>query len=233
MRIYQAWKHLNGAIDALRARSAARSQAAEPLVRPAPADKATRGSPTFRTTSPPFCAATRPMHAQHGAQRAEEAAGRSRLPAIAVRTSPASWTGSSGWRWAPRSRGKARSPPRRRGKPVAARVGLGQQERQTHPVPADPPEATVTFVVRETRAPLLPSAELPSDLGTERNSALFDRLRSLDEAPEPPATTYSPSDAADEEAEVTIVSVEDLRQRREAEERAGIVRRFRKALSGD
>ena len=32
------------------------------------------------------------------------------------------------------------------------------------------------FVVRETRAPLLPSAELPSDLGTERNSALFGRL---------------------------------------------------------
>ena len=99
---------------------------------------------------------------------------------------------------------------------------------------ADPPEATVTFVVRETRAPLLPSAELPSDLGAERGSALFERLRSLEEAPEPPgddlfASPMSPS----EEAEVTIVSVESLKQRREAEERAGIVRRFRKALSGD
>ena len=70
--------------------------------------------------------------------------------------------------------------------------------------------------VREARAPLLPSAELPSDLGTERTSALFDRLRSLDEAPAPPGETYSPSKVSGEEAEVTIVSVEGLKQRREA-----------------
>ena len=115
----------------------------------------------------------------------------------------------------------------------APKAGPGKQERQAQPVPADPPEATVTFVVRETRAPLLPSAELPPDLGTERNSALFDRLRSLEEAPEPPGETYSPSDAATRKPRSPSSRSEDLRQRREAEERAGIVRRFRKALSGD
>src|SRR5204862_7897780 len=41
---YQAWKHVNGAIDALRTRSVAGAQAAAPLVRPASADEATGGS---------------------------------------------------------------------------------------------------------------------------------------------------------------------------------------------
>jgi hypothetical protein len=87
--------------------------------------------------------------------------------------------------------------------------------------------------VRETRAPLLPSAEQTPDLGAERSSALLERLRSLNEAPEPTGAAHSPSDTAAEEAEVTIISADGLRQRREADERAGIVRRFRKALSGD
>ena len=89
-------------------------------------------------------------------------------------------------------------------------------------------------MVRETRSPLLPSAEQSADLGTERKSALFDRLRDLDEvAPEQAGQTHSLADSADEEAEVTIVTVEQLKEMRAAEERAGIVRRFRKALSGD
>jgi hypothetical protein len=108
-----------------------------------------------------------------------------------------------------------------------------KQERKAKSGPADPPEATVTFVVREARAPLPPSAELQSDLGAEPDSALFDRLRSLEEEPVPPGETYSPSKVSSEEAKVTIVSAEDLKQRREAEERDDIVRRFRKALSGD
>jgi hypothetical protein len=62
---------------------------------------------------------------------------------------------------------------------------------------------------------------------------LFDRLRSLEEEPASRAESYSPSTDSGEEAEVTIVSAEGLRQRREAEERNTIVRRFRKALSGD
>jgi hypothetical protein len=103
--------------------------------------------------------------------------------------------------------------------------------RQAPPVAADPPEATVTFVVRETRAP---SSETAADAIAERNgSAQFERLRSLGEGPGLTAATYLASGVAEEEAEVTIVSVESLKQRREADARAGILRRFRKALSGD
>ena len=81
----------------------------------------------------------------------------------------------------------------------------------------------------------MPSARLPADLGTDRDSALFERLRGLSEEQEPAASEAafaSPNDNA-EEAEVTIVSAESARLRREAEERAGTIRRLRKALSGD
>ena len=41
---YQAWKHVNGAIDALRTRSLAQPQAAESFMRPASTGEATRGA---------------------------------------------------------------------------------------------------------------------------------------------------------------------------------------------
>lgn len=228
--IYQAWKHLNGAIDALRARSTAQSQAPEPLVHPAPAGKATPADLPDDIAA--LLRSDAAGDAPHGTQRAEV----DPEPVAAAGPSPSARAGLVG------RLERLESPPEAEVK-SAARPGVetsprGQgrarpQERQAPSVPADPPEATVTFVVRESRAPLLPSAELPPDLGTERNSALFERLRTLEEAPEPAGETYSPSDAADAEAEVTIVSVEDLRRRRETDERAGIMRRFRKALSGD
>jgi hypothetical protein len=230
--LYQAWRRTNGAIDALRARSAAQSQAAEPLVRPTPAGKTARGPTDLPDDVAAILRSEVLQDVQRGARHADAAPepveadglGASARPGLVdrlerldgpsqVEITPAAQPGGEGDR---RGQGGARSP-----------------ERQAHPVAADPPEATVTFVVRETRAPLLPSAEVSADLGTKRDPALLERLRSLNEAPEPPAQTYSPSDATDEEAEVTIVSVEHLRQRRAAEERAGIVRRFRKALSGD
>jgi hypothetical protein len=231
--LYQAWKHTNGAIEALRTRSAAQSQAAEPLVRPAPAGKAARGPADLPDDVAALLRSEAPRDTQHdGILRARAAP----EPVAPADSSPSARTGlvdrlerlegpsmteapptaRAGGEGSPRGQGRARSP-----------------ERQIPPVPTDPPEAMVTFVVREQRAPLLASAELSPDLGTERNSALFERLRGLGEAPEPADQTYSPSDAADEEAEVTIISAERLRQRRETEERAGIVRRFRKALSGD
>jgi hypothetical protein len=98
---------------------------------------------------------------------------------------------------------------------------------------AEPEEAEVSFVRRE---PLLPSAHLPSDLGTDRASPLFERLRGLreeEQAPAEPETPFaSPIDDGGE-AEVSIVSGESARRQRQAEEKAGTVRRLRKALSGD
>ena len=100
------------------------------------------------------------------------------------------------------------------------------------PTASDQEEATVSFVRRE---PLLPSAQLPADLGTDRASALFERLRGLEEERAGRRKARRPSLPSQDagEAEVTIVSAEAARLRREAEERAGTIRRLRKALSGD
>jgi hypothetical protein len=94
----------------------------------------------------------------------------------------------------------------------------------------EPEEATVTFVRRE---PLLPSAQLPADLGSARASALFDRLRGLEGEPDLREEAFAPPSSDAEEAEVVIVTAEGARERREAEERARTFRRLRKALSGD
>ena len=120
------------------------------------------------------------------------------------------------------------------GPPMAPRRPAKRAEAPAPPVSTDPPEATVTFVVRESSAPILPSADLPPDLGTQRNSDLFERLRNLRASPPQPTGGQVDAPAAPvEEAEVTIISAEGLRLRREAEERADFVQRFRKALSGD
>lgn len=117
------------------------------------------------------------------------------------------------------------------GKAPAADLDRAPRPPPNGPTAADQEEATVTFVRRE---PLLPSARLPADLGTQRDTALFERLRGLEEKRQPPAgeAAFAPPKDA-EEAEVTIVSAEATRLRREAEERAGTIRRLRKALSGD
>jgi hypothetical protein len=176
--LYQAWKHLGEAIDALRAGDADPQRSGE-LARTMPgAAEAQAPAPTLELADKPTMP-TKPKQAQRAAD---------------VGGSP---------RFEPRPRAVA-----------------------------EPEEATVTFVRREL---LLPSAQLPADLGTSRHSELFERLRGLEEGEEPAAgeaTFASPNDNA-EEAEVTIVSGESARLQREAEARAGTIRRLRKALSGD
>ena len=134
----------------------------------------------------------------------------------------------------PEAEAKPRGPTRATGEDRARPRPRPAAERQAHPVCRR--SARGDGHVRgagDAGAACCRRRSSSADLGTERNSALFERLRSLDEAPEPAGQTHSPADAADEEAEVTIVSVEQLKAAREADERAGIVRRFRKALSGD
>jgi hypothetical protein len=228
---YQAWKHLNGAIDALRARRTAESQAAGPLVNPAPGASVQHGPADLPDDIAALLRSEASVDTPPGVQHADADRG----PVAAAAPSPSARPGLVGRleRLEGPSEAEAKS---------AARIGVegstrgqGQAqrpERRARAVPADPPEATVTFVVRESRA-ALSSSQLPTDHGGERNSAMFERLRSQNEEPEPTSATYTPSDASDEEAEVTIISAESLKQRRESQERAGIVRRFRKALSGD
>jgi hypothetical protein len=225
---YQAWKHVNGAIDALRTRSLAQPQAAEPLVHPASAGEATRDVDDLPDNIATLLRDATPQSVQQVDEPVAPAAGAQSPSARAGLVERLEQLEDG---QAAATAGSAVRP----GVEVSA-AAQGQarkQERKTQSAPADPPEATVTFVVREARAPLPPSAELQSGLGAEPDSALFDRLRSLEEEPAPPGETYSPSKVSGEEAEVTIVSAENLKQRREAEERDDIVRRFRKALSGD
>lgn len=98
---------------------------------------------------------------------------------------------------------------------------------------ADWEEATVTFVTREARPSLLPSAALPADLGTDRKSTLFERLRGVKDQLDGDSEAFAPPSPTTEEAEVTILTPEAREELRKAEARAGTVRRLRKALSGD
>jgi hypothetical protein len=177
--LYQAWKHVGEAIDALRAGGADAQRSGELASTMPGAAEAQAYAPTPLLADKP----TKPPTKSKQAQRAADVGG-----------------------------------------------GAGFEPRPR--AVAEPEEATVTFVRRE---PLLPSAQLPADLGTSRHSELFERLRGLEEGEEPAAgeaTFASPYDTA-EEAEVTIVSGESARLQREAEARAGTIRRLRKALSGD
>jgi hypothetical protein len=226
---FQAWKHLNGAIDALRSRAVAQAQAAEPLVRPPQGGAATRAAALpddvealLRSEAPADTPTAAPSEAQGGPQRTEP------CPAPAAAAGGASQSASA--------RLVDRLGQMEQSGDEGMLGGQGRAQamaRQAPPIAADPPEATVTFVVRETRAPV-PSSETAVDAIAERGgSAPFERLHSLEDVPAPTAATYLASGVAEEEAEVTIVSVESLKQRRESDARAGIVRRFRKALSGD
>jgi hypothetical protein len=101
------------------------------------------------------------------------------------------------------------------------RRGLGPDGGKAQAGPAvHVPEASVTFVVREMPSgSTAPGEPLPEP-------AVGERLLSCDARPQVTGQRT-------EEAEVTIISEEGRRQRREAEEQAGHVRRFRRTLSGD
>jgi hypothetical protein len=99
------------------------------------------------------------------------------------------------------------------------------------PAVRDAPEASVTFVVREVVSSSTEAQGPSPETMTESSHARLERLRSL-EAAEATGGSQAVS-ITDVEAQVTIISPEGRRQQREAEEEAGHVRRFRRALSGD
>ncbi len=247
--VYQAWRHLNEAIDALRAAGADASEPVSALVRPVHADEdalelanlpedianlirrdASTDVPGDHAASPaqgPSEAAAdeneppetgEPAAAPADAEPVDEA--RSQPGSLAARLADTNSEPSDQAAPAPRPA-------------VGKRAGGPRPQLPGRDAPDPNEEATVTFVRREPRVPLLPSAQLPADLGTERKSELFERLRGLSVDPEPPGEPVSPAKGSAEEAEVVIVSTEIARERQEAEDRAGRARRFRKALSGD
>lgn len=120
----------------------------------------------------------------------------------------------------------------------AAIVETGAQEVKrtatfaAHRHPVAESEASVTFVRREPRPSLLPSAELPPDLGVNRKSVLFERLRGVAGMHEETPASYTVPSGDAKEADVVIVTPEDKQLQKLADERAGRVRRFVKALAG-
>jgi hypothetical protein len=103
-------------------------------------------------------------------------------------------------------------------------------ERKPPAAIPEPEEATVTFVVRASSDHRPPAAE-PAEAGPAHEAAPSQSPGRVGDTLEGEA--FSPAEHSGVEAEVTIHSPEGLRAQREAEERANIVRRFRKALSGD
>jgi hypothetical protein len=110
--------------------------------------------------------------------------------------------------------------------PVAHPQPAKQPKPESKPARAapEPEEATVTFVVRAA-SDKRPEAESP-EVGTTRKAATSESVRRAGEA-------FAPAEHGSEEAEVTIHSPEGLSAQHQAQEQANMVRRFRKALSGD
>ena len=193
---YQAWKHLNGAITALRARNGAQAPHLEDSAPPLPTEPAGTRGPAHgqaATASPPA--------PQRLAERLGQLDG-AQIEAIAL----------------PGER--------------AGRVGAVAAKGRPDPlVRRDAPEASVTFVVREAPAPSTQAGAAPPKSMAHESDARLERVRSL-EARELTGRSQA-AGGTDAEAEVTIISAEGRRQQREAEEKAGDVRRFRRALSGD
>ncbi|HEY7085992.1 MAG TPA: hypothetical protein VH519_14375 [Hyphomicrobiaceae bacterium] len=190
---YQAWKHLNDAITALRARHAGQASPVQDSAQPLPRE------PVGARGSAPGPAAASP-------QRLAERLGQLEGPQIEAIALPGETAG----------RGLGA---------VAAQARRGPGVRR------DAPEASVTFVVRDGQAPATQAWEAPPDSMAQHSTARLERLRSL-EAPEVGGGSRA-ARGSDAEAEVTIISADGRRQQREAEEEAGHVRRFRRALSGD
>jgi hypothetical protein len=104
--------------------------------------------------------------------------------------------------------------------------------RKPTPNLPEPEEATVTFVVRapsdsDQRFPAAQSVAVDP----AHEAAPSQSQERAGDTPE--GEDFSPAEFSGVEAEVTIHFPEGLREQREAEERDSIVRRFRKALSGD
>ena len=208
--LYQAWKHLNDAIAVLRAKR-------------------------------PALAAVTNATVGAGTARQEAAASVSEVVAEAMRViSPSLMR-----RLEKLEREQAARPPEPQ-KPVEEPVGgeaRGRGPAKMPVAPISPPprpeatEATVTFVVRESGAPPLPQAKATTESADEAVPELFEALLAPEGEREPPDQPTGEDDGGPgqggEEAEVTILSSEGVRLRQEAEQRAGIVRRFRKALTGE
>jgi len=125
---------------------------------------------------------------------------------------------------------EAVQPPPPAAAPTAPLATPRHQPRRKPPVLPEPEEATVTFVVR-TPSDQNSAVAGPVQAGPKGDVAPSGPMGHARNMPEGEA--FAPAGHGGEEAEVTILSPEDLEAQREAARRAEVVRRFRKALSGE
>ena len=242
---YRAWKHVNEAILALRpaGEGVAVKQPARPGPAPAGPVQAPDRSPSSATSDGGASELPREIVdlIRSGAQdnaaapQPQKHAPPSLSAAIARVHVPPSLPAPPAEPQPPRENSAApahaASGSPARAKP--ARPARAQAPASRAPPPADWEEATVTFVTRDTRPPPLPRDESQAGSGLDPTSVPSERLRRRDGALDADDETSAPPSAAMEEAEVTILTPEDKEAIRLAEERAGVVRRLRKAISGD
>ena len=228
---YRAWKHVNEAILALR--PVGQGVAVKHAARPGPAPAAPVEAPDpgasdlpkeivdlIRAGAEDNAAAPQPQKQAPPSLSAAIARVHVPTPSVALAESqpPAAQVHAA-------SGSPARTKPAR---PARAQAPAGRA-----PPPADWEEATVTFVTRDTRPPPLPRDESHAGSGLDPTSVPSGRLRRTDGALDANEETSAPPNVATEEAEVTILTPEDKEALRLAEERAGTVRRLRKAITGD
>jgi hypothetical protein len=227
---YRAWKHINEAIDALRDRGADPVPVIEPEESRAASEDGGADLPDdVASTAADGLASSSTDLPQHIVALIRDGTSNDTAPTRANGFElDSAAEAAAGRDETPEAQCLAPAPSR----PGANPDGVARSGLRARPGD-DREEATVTFVTREPRHSLLPTAELPADLGTERKSDLFERLRGVNDEPPLPEGTFAPLNGDAEEAEVTIVTAETIEQRQKTEERAGRVRRFRKALSGD
>jgi hypothetical protein len=212
--LYLAWRHVVEAVDALRQGSAGTEQAAAPA-------EAAAGEPERR----PKTDADLHRDLSQGVARAIAGTLARRLEAAQMQSTGDEVVGGGAATEhvpEPLSTPMPEAIPRR---PAHDARGRGDPDAHARSAPLslagiEPDEATVTFVRRSG-----PSAAA----GAEPQP--FQRGRGPADEVEPAKPLSAV--AVKEEAEVTILSPEDAKVRREAEARAGTVRRLRKTLSGD
>jgi hypothetical protein len=225
---YRAWKHVNEAILALR--PVGQGVAVKHTARPGPAPAAPVEAPDPGASELPKEIvdliragaednAAAPQLQKQAPPSLSAAIARVHVPTPSVESQPPAAPGHAA------SGSPARTKPAR---PARAQAPAGRV-----PPPADWEEATVTFVTRDTRPPPLPRDESPAGSGLDPTSALSERLSRTEGALDANEETFAPPNVATEEAEVTILTPEDKEALRLAEERAGTVRRLRKAITGD
>ena len=218
--LFQAWRQVNNTLEALRTRSMTTDPIADPesSLPESPLELPAEIAALLRITA----SGSLPQQGQNGDMPSASMA--AAIPSVAADVEARTRLVAR----LERMDDRKEVPPNLEARPTSARAPLNggapsRPLRSTHLRQQSRSSFGMGLACRRLRQGALP------DPDAQRGLAPFERpigrKASIDQV--------SHSSTSDEEAQVTIISAEGLRLQRESENRAGIVRRFRKALSGD